>query len=257
MTSLQGVTAWTGYDLRGGASPELATEAFARAPMPPTFDAAERFELLAVAARGFRPPRFLSIAESSDDRDFGPGIELGESHEGLRETWSLLYRHVAETGPRRAAPYGLYLLGVNPPAEVTDSELEAFNDFYTHVHLPEVAERRHALRAARYELLREVRRPYNGAPRYLAVYEVDEEGASNRRHTGPAYSAGPDVWRRHTTPWRLWYRQLAALDRTTTPSATDHGERLRSPDPVRQGLVASAAAPLRRIQSRTWPAVPC
>jgi hypothetical protein len=107
------------------------------------------------------------------------------------------------------APHAIYLLGVNPPEDATDEELEVFNDFYTNVHLPEVAERRHALRAVRYELVRAVKPPYQGAPRFLAVYEVDEAGASNRRHVGPPYSTGPDVWQRHKTPWRLWYRRLA------------------------------------------------
>jgi hypothetical protein len=116
---------------------------------------------------------------------------------------------VAETAPVVVEPYGIYLLGVDPPADATDDDLDVFNDFYTNVHLPEVAARRHALRAARYELVREVKPPYPGAPRFLAVYEVDEQAASNRRHSGPPYAKGPDVWQRHKTPWRLWYRRLA------------------------------------------------
>ncbi len=91
---------------------------------------------------------------------------------------------------------------------MSDAELATFNDFYTNVHLVEVAERRNALRAVRYELLEEVQPPYLGAPRYLAVYEVDESSASHRRHVGPPYSRGPAVWQRHTTPWRLWYRRV-------------------------------------------------
>ena len=110
--------------------------------------------------------------------------------------------------PRHGAPYAIYLLGVNPPAGATDDDLDTFNEFYTNVHLPEVAERRHTLRAVRYELVREVKAPYQGAPQFLAAYEVDEQGASNRRHTGPPYAKGPDVWQRHKTPWRLWYRRL-------------------------------------------------
>jgi hypothetical protein len=123
-------------------------------------------------------------------------------------TWSLLYCRVAETGPALDAPYAIYLLGVDPPADATEADLDIFNDFYTNVHMPEVAHRRAARRAIRYELLREIRPPYQGAPRFLAVYEVDEAGASNRRHTGPPYSSGPEVWQRHRTPWRLWYRRL-------------------------------------------------
>jgi hypothetical protein len=113
-----------------------------------------------------------------------------------------------ETSASVERPYAIYVLGVNPPSDVTPEDLEEFNDFYSNVHLVEVAERRHALRAVRYELIKEVRAPYQGAPQFLAVYELNEASASNRRHVGPPYSAGPDVWQRHTTPWRLWYRQL-------------------------------------------------
>jgi len=119
-----------------------------------------------------------------------------------------VYRRIAETGPATVAPFAIYLLGVDPPEGVTDEELEEFNRFYTEVHLREVAERRHALRAVRYELARVVRPPYKPAPRFLAVYEVDEASAANRRHAGPPYATGPDVWQRHTTPWRLWYTRL-------------------------------------------------
>jgi hypothetical protein len=171
-----------------------------------------RYELLAVASRGFRPPRFLTTADLSDEASAGRPHEAdvggNGGHEGVRQVWSLLYRRVAETQPRTVVPYAIYLLGVNPPDEMTDEELEVFNDFYTNVHLPEVAERRHALRAERYELVREVRAPYNGAPRFVAIYEVDEEAASRRRHTGPPYATGPEVWQGHKTPWRLWYRVL-------------------------------------------------
>jgi hypothetical protein len=127
---------------------------------------------------------------------------------GLRQTWTLLYRTLSETAPLEVAPFAIYLLGVDPPEDATDDELVVFNDFYTEVHLREVAERRNALRAVRYELVEAVRPPYKGAPRFLAAYELDEQSAANRRHSGPPYSKGPDVWQRHTTPWRLWYRRL-------------------------------------------------
>ncbi len=207
-----GLTSWTGWDVRGGVDVDSVAASFAR-PAPSDADGKERYELLAVAGRGFRPPRFLTVAElpgkPDDQQDRGERGDRAD-YEGLRQTWSLWYRRVAATRPREATPFAFYLLGVDPPVDATDRELEQFNDFYTNVHLPEVAGRRHALRAERYELVREVRAPYRGAPRYLAVYEVDEEGASNRRHTGPPYAKGPEVWQRHTTPWRLWYRLLRA-----------------------------------------------
>jgi hypothetical protein len=199
-------TFWMGWDLRTGthAKPD-ATDLFEKtAPAYPSAEA--RYELIAVAARGFRPPHFVTSidVESDQERDSSSATE----YPGLRQTWSTLYRRIAETGPSLARPFAIYLLGVNPPADASAKDLDVFNDFYTNVHLVEVAERRRALRAMRYELLEEVRPPYQGAPRFLAAYELDEKSASNRRHVGPPYSAGPDVWQRHTTPWRLWYRRL-------------------------------------------------
>ena len=195
------LTSWTGWDVRGGATAEpAAAETFRRsAPNGPGEDA--HYELIAVAARGFRPPRYVSTVHVPDEDHIDPEEDRGL--EALRRTWTLLYRCVAETSSVSVAPYAIYLLGVNPPANATDHEMEAFNDFYTNVHLPEVAERRRAFRAARYELVREVKPPYQGAPQFLAVYEVDEQAASNRRHVGPPYATGPDVWQRHKTPWRL------------------------------------------------------
>jgi hypothetical protein len=201
------VTTWSGWDVRGGATADAA-QAFAPTSRRAT-GPEEAYELLAVAARGFRPPRFLTTADRPGS---GPDDRGEDVREGLKMAWSLLYRRVAETGPASVAPYAIYLLGVNPPPDATDADLAVFNDFYTNVHMPEVAERRHALRAVRYELLHEIRPPYSGAPQFLAVYEVDEAGASNRRHIGPPYSPGPDVWQRHKTPWRLWYRRLPAED---------------------------------------------
>ena len=184
--------------MRGEAAADAA-DTFVRAHESGTEEA---YELLAVAARGFRPPRFLRTAETDDDQS-------DSEIQGFRLTWSLLYRRVAETGPAECVPYAIYLLGVNPPDGTTGHDLDVFNDFYTNVHMPEVAQRRHALRAVRFALLREIRPPYRGAPQFLAVYEVDEAGASNRRHVGPPYSSGPEVWQGHTTPWRLWYRRLS------------------------------------------------
>ena len=198
---------WTGWDLRTGANavPE-AMEIFEdSAPAFPSLDV--RYELLAVASRGFRPPQALRASAGSDDADETPDVV---EFAGLRQVWSVRYRQIAETAPPKQRPYAIYLLGVNPPKDVSDAELVTFNDFYTNVHLVEVAERRHALRAVRYELVQEIKAPYLGAPRFLAAYEVDETSAAQRRHVGPPYSKGPDVWQRHSTPWRLWYRRLGS-----------------------------------------------
>ncbi|MGB8178792.1 MAG: hypothetical protein WCF63_01330 [Acidimicrobiales bacterium] len=199
-----------GWDLRGGSRAEPGSDDAFERSSPPYPDAEERFALLAVAARGFRPPGFLTSNNLADESDADrPGV-LDVEYSGLRQTWSLMYRRIMETSPPLERPYAIYLLGVNPPDDATPGDLQTFNNFYSDVHLVEVAQRRHALRAVRYELVREVRAPYQGAPQFLAVYELNEASASHRRHVGPPYSAGPDVWQRHTTPWRLWYRRLGA-----------------------------------------------
>jgi hypothetical protein len=202
------VTIWMGWDLRGGSRAEPGSEDAFESSAPSYPNAEERYALIAVAARGFRPPGFLTSTDVADESDADKSGVMKVEYSGLRQTWSLSYRRIMETSPSVERPYAIYLLGVNPPNDATPEDLETFNDFYSNVHLVEVAERRHALRAVRYELLKEVRAPYQGAPQFLAVYELDEASASNRRHVGPPYSAGPDVWHRHTTPWRLWYRQL-------------------------------------------------
>jgi hypothetical protein len=201
-------TSWTGWDVRGGrrADPHSVEEFEGTAPKYP--NAETRYELLAVAGRGFRPPAFL-VSNDLEQKDHSASL-ANTGYLGLRQTWSTLYRQIAETSPCQEKPFAIYLLGVNPPADLSAKEMDVFNDFYTTVHLVEVAERRHALRAVRYELVEEVRAPYLGAPRFLATYEVDEASASQRRHVGPPYSSGPGVWQRHTTPWRLWYRRVGA-----------------------------------------------
>jgi hypothetical protein len=202
------LTWFAGWDLRGGGSGEArAAEVFARSQANDK-GAVETYDLLAVAARGFRPPALLTVADGSPER--GPwqdaSVQEGPDGAALRQAWSLAYRRIAETNPRETPPYAIYLLGVNPPDGAAGQDLEVFNDFYTNVHLREVAERRHALRSVRYELVHTEKAPFKGAPRYLAVYEVDEDSASQRKHVGPPYSAGPPVWQGHRTPWRLWFR---------------------------------------------------
>lgn len=203
-----GATTFEGWDPRGAVAARADAAAEFAGPDGPAPVVASRYELLAVAQRGFRPPRFLSATPDSAPTRAAqaPAPEPG----GFRQTFSLEYRELTATAPAGVAPFAIYLLGVNPPAGASPEELEVFNDFYTRVHLVEVAERRRALRAVRYELVAATRAPYQPPPRYLAIYEVDEEGAARRRHTGPPYRSGPEVWQRHTTPWRLWYRVLGS-----------------------------------------------
>ena len=186
---------WQGWEPRRGTDLELAISLLTGSRNP-----GELFVLDGVAARGFRPPRLLTVAPAVN----ATALE-DETPAELRRVWAVTYRQIAETAPRQSVPHAIYLLGVNPPDGLSPDELAEFNRFYTDVHLREVAERRHALRAVRYELVDEFKPPYPSAPSYLAAYELDADSAAVRRHTGPAYSPGPTVWQKHTTPWRLWY----------------------------------------------------
>ncbi|HVB05028.1 MAG TPA: hypothetical protein VNF07_02115 [Acidimicrobiales bacterium] len=197
-------TLWSGLDLRSGikGGSQAARELLRNSVWQNELEGGERYELLALASRT-RPAAFLSAI------DLPGGVAPQLRWRGdLAVAWSLRYRRVAETAPRTAPPFAIYVLGVNPPAGLTDEEMVEFDGFYTSVHMPEVAERRNCLRATRYELEQALHPAGRGSPRFLVVYEVDEAGSQNRKHIGAPYTAGPPVWQRHTTPWRFWYRRL-------------------------------------------------
>ena len=71
-------------------------------------------------------------------------------------------------------------------------------------------------RGVRYESLRAFRHPDPGGPRFLAVYDIKDEAAArthlqrraNPQPGGGTLSAGPLVWQRHDTLWRLTYRRV-------------------------------------------------
>jgi hypothetical protein len=203
-TSSLALTVWAGWDARGGVSLDEGLKAFVAEDG--WNDNEERYELIAVAARGFRPPRFVSRTEFRPDA----GELESPLNATLRQTWSMRYERVRPVPSDVVPPYAIYLLGVNPPADVSPGDLAVFEDFYVDVHVREVAERRKALRAVPHRLVEVLKPPYKGAPAFLTAYELDETSASVRRHVGPPYSRGPEVWQRHSTPWRLWYRRLMA-----------------------------------------------
>ncbi|MGH2366437.1 MAG: hypothetical protein ACRDGF_08160 [Chloroflexota bacterium] len=104
----------------------------------------------------------------------------------------------------------IYMVGMNIP-QTTPPELKAFNNFYSHTHVPEVVGNNPGfLTGTRYELLD----PTLNGPRFLAVYEVADEQlakahlARTPRAGGPKYSAGPDIWQQHDTLWRLMYTRI-------------------------------------------------
>src|SRR5580704_2177205 len=103
------VVSWQGWELRTGArAVPRALETFAESA--PGFPSGEsRYELLAVAARGFHPPQALRATRRSAVDE----VESADEFPGLRRAWSVLYRQIAETAPATERPFAIYLLGVN------------------------------------------------------------------------------------------------------------------------------------------------
>lgn len=107
----------------------------------------------------------------------------------------------------------IYMVGMDIP-QATPAELAAFNEFYSHTHVPEVVGNNAGfLSGTRYELTD----PNLSGPRFLAVYEVADEQAAKQHLArnanpnlsgGPRYSPGPELWQKHNTLWRLMYTQI-------------------------------------------------
>ncbi|WP_067460977.1 DUF4286 family protein [Actinomadura macra] len=141
----------------------------------------------------------------------------------LTHRWRVVYEKVAETSPSTGTPGAIYIIGIEPPADVGD-ELEAFDEFYTNVHMPEVMAIGNFSRGTRYRLWHELEHAEPGCPRFLVVYEqadaTDEQVHATLRTlvNTSDWTPGPASWPRKTTPWRLWYRHISAIPRATSPT---------------------------------------
>jgi hypothetical protein len=115
-----------------------------------------------------------------------------------------------------------YVIGIDPAADLTAAETEAFGDYYERTHLPEVVAANEGFVAgARFEIEPPDRRLGIG-PRWLAVYGVDgvasARGYMERQQVAGAgidYTPGPVPWDRMTVWWRamLAVRHEAGADR--------------------------------------------
>jgi hypothetical protein len=223
---------WSGIDVRTEDKRELAEIAafFATgflesiATMYPTLVDVQRYELLAADRHGGFGSKLLTAWTWGGDEATNERAEASELaalpaaprawSEGTSPSWSLRYRHLAETGPATTPPHAIYMVGVNPPRGMDDEDRSSFIEFYTGVHVPEVAKRRHCTRATVFELDREILSPNEGTPHYLGIYEVADAASVISRHVGFGYTRGPSVWEKHKTPWRLWYRRVISSVRT-------------------------------------------
>ncbi|MBT2208076.1 MULTISPECIES: DUF4286 family protein [Actinomadura] len=169
--------------------------------------AVEKYIAGTTAPGGTRPPY-------SDDPPLWPDL--------LTHRWRVVYEKVSETGPSTGDPGSIYIIGIEPPADVGD-ELAEFDEFYTGVHLPEAVAIGGFSRGSRYTLRRELEHPAPGCPRFLAVYEQADGSDEQARATlrtlidSDGWTPGPASWTRKTTPWRLWYRHIAVIPRATSP----------------------------------------
>jgi hypothetical protein len=178
----------------------------------------QRYDLLATDRHGGFGAKLLTALTWGGDHATDEGVAQSTPpllpdapaawRDGTSTSWSLLYRYLADTGPSSVPPHAIYLVGVNPPGGMSEEERASFIDFYTSVHVPEVAKRRHCTRATVYELDRELLKPNEGTPQFLGAYEVADAASVVTRHVGFGYKRGPAVWEKHKTPWRLWYRRV-------------------------------------------------
>lgn len=197
----------------------------------PGFFRATRYELHDPDPRGELGPRWLVIyemnsmqaAETYIARNDGPPEGRPRYTPGpsawqtYQPWWRMIWRRmVPEHGELGAggAPY-LYFVAMNVPPDTDAQGLHDFNEFYTHIHVPEVVDISRFRSGTRFELLRAFQHPDPGCPRFLAVYEADDASIERRKERAEhperfTLSSGPPAWEAHDTLWRLTYRRIAS-----------------------------------------------
>jgi hypothetical protein len=120
----------------------------------------------------------------------------------------------------------MYWVAIDTPG-ASEEQAAEFNLFYDEVHVPEVLRHNPGfVRVHRYELLKDDARGAVG-PRWLAAYEVDQEGARAyaQRNDGlpdgrPRYSSGPKVWENKRLIWRMIWRRIDGFGAPSTAAAS-------------------------------------
>ncbi|MEY3670473.1 MAG: hypothetical protein RI904_129 [Pseudomonadota bacterium] len=196
----------------------------------PGFLRGRRYELAQDDTRGPRGPRFLACydIESKEaamlyvSRNDGPASARPAYSDGpaawkQRKTkWRLMWQHILNNPTSlqvSASPY-MYLVGMTEAAGAAAAEVDAFNQFYNNIHVPEVLTGYGFESGARYERLREFMHPEPGSPHYLAMYGIKDEATAKAfmqsrltaDPSGNSFSDGPPVWMNRDTKWRLTYR---------------------------------------------------
>jgi hypothetical protein len=135
----------------------------------------------------------------------------------------------AEAGEAFACPFA-YWVGMETDPRTTPEALADFNAFYNGTHVHEVlAAHPGFVRVSRYELLDpDPRGGEHAGPRWLAVYEMQDEAAAGQYLKDNArpwlhrrkYSPWPSARRRAKTTWRMIWRQLSVAGSTQQPPAS-------------------------------------
>jgi hypothetical protein len=119
----------------------------------------------------------------------------------------------------------MYWAGLNTAPDADDAALAEFHEFYNKTHMPEVlAANPGFVRAARYELISPDPRG-DFAPRWLAMYEMENEAAARgyaERSDGPpegrpTYTPGPAAWQQAQLTWRLLWRHVSSHKTAASP----------------------------------------
>jgi hypothetical protein len=192
----------------------------------PGFVRATRYELIGPDPRGDLGPGWLAVYDLEDEAaarayeavndgpaDGRPAYSAGPpAWQRARRDWRFLWRQVAAVGRPSEAPYAIYLVGMNIPAETDAAGLAAFNAFYTDVHVPEVVAAGGYTSGTRFERYRDFKPEEARCPRFLAVYQADQAATERLLHraSSAVYSSGPPAWEQHETLWRLVYRRINA-----------------------------------------------
>lgn len=187
-----------------------------------------RYQLIGPDPRGDLGPGWLSVYELSGkepaDRFLGrgdgadPGQRLSWHRDGCRVRWHVVWqRRPGYEGAigRWGRPY-LFLIGMDVPPGTDESELAAFDAFYDQTHLPAVVQVLGYERGLRFERVASLVHPEPGCPRFMAVYDGDEESIRRSAEGIPPDAIpmdGPEAWNNRETQWRLLYRRVASYAR--------------------------------------------
>jgi hypothetical protein len=247
----------------------------------PGFSRATRYKLCEPDPRGDLGPRWLAVYEMgseeaatgyiarSDGRQTGaPSTPGPAAWQSFQPWWRLLWgRFAPKQGELGAggAPY-LYFVAMNVPPDTNNEGLQEFNDFYTKIHVPEVVKMSDFVRGHRYQLYREFLHPASGCPRFLAVYEADENslkrgqkcanpGSRGRLSSGPPSWEARHLWRRSTgasIPGPSPDAYLSGRPAARSQLACVERERLSSRLHARSGRLRPGRRGGRRTASFNW-----